>query len=63
VLAGEMAFAYFTAHFPASPYPVVNRGEPAVLFFLIYAFLAANGGGGFSLDGLLSLRRRSKAAD
>lgn len=63
VLAGEMAVAYFKSHFPASPFPVVNRGEPAFLFLLIYLFLAANGGGAFSLDGLISLRKRSSPAD
>ena len=63
VLACEMLIAYFKTHFPTSPYPVVNKGQPAVLFFLIYAFLAANGGGSFSLDGLLSLRRRGRPAE
>lgn len=62
LLAAEMIVAYFQAHFPQSPYPVINRGEPAVLFFLIYVFFAANGGGAFSLDGLRTLRRRSSPA-
>lgn len=63
VLAGEMAWAYVQAHLPQSIFPLVNRGEPAALFCLIYLFLAANGGGAFSLDGLLALRRRGKTAD
>ena len=63
VLACEMLVAYSRAHLPISLFPVVNRGQPAVLFFLIYAFLAANGGGSFSLDGLLSLRRRGRPAE
>ena len=36
---------------PQGLYPIVNRGELAQLYLLIYAFLAANGGGAFSLDG------------
>jgi putative oxidoreductase len=63
VLAGEMAWAYVQAHLPQSVYPVVNRGEPAALYCLIFLFFAANGGGAFSLDGLFALRRRGKPAD
>lgn len=62
VLAGEMAWAYLQSHLPQSFFPLVNRGEPALLFLLIYLFLAANGGGGFSLDGLMALRRRGAPA-
>jgi putative oxidoreductase len=62
VLAAEMAWAYVQSHLPQSVFPLLNRGEPAVLFLLIWLFLAANGGGAFSLDGLWALRRRSAAA-
>ncbi len=61
VLAGEMAVAYFRAHFPASWIPIVNHGELAVLYCYIYLYLAANGGGAFSIDGWLAKRRRLKA--
>jgi len=56
VLAGEMAVAYFTAHAPRSFWPLVNRGEPAVLFCFVWLYLAAAGAGPLSLD---ALRRRS----
>jgi putative oxidoreductase len=62
VLAGEMAWAYIQSHLPQSVFPIVNRGEPAILFMLIWLFIAANGGGAFSVDGLLALRRRSRVA-
>ena len=62
LFAGEMAVAYLTGHLPAGPFPIANRGEPAVFFLLIYLFLAANGGGSFGLDGLLQARRRSRPA-
>ena len=42
--------------------PVENQGELALLYLLIWAFMAANGPGGFSLDGLIAARRRARAA-
>jgi putative oxidoreductase len=62
VLAGEMAVAYFRAHFPAGWIPIVNRGELAVLYCFIYLYLAANDGGSFSLDGWIARRRRATGA-
>jgi putative oxidoreductase len=56
VLAGEMAVAYFTAHAPRGFWPLVNRGEPAVLFCFTWLYFAAVGAGPWSLD---ALRRRS----
>ena len=60
LLAGEMAIAYFQSHFSRDWVPIVNRGELTVLYCWIYLFIAANGGGSFSLDGLLA-RRRAKS--
>lgn len=62
VLAGEMAAAYFLAHAPRGFWPILNGGELAALYCFIFLFIAANGGGAFSLDGLLAARRRSKTA-
>jgi putative oxidoreductase len=59
ILAGEMAVAYFMSHAPSSFSPLLNRGEPAVLFCFIFLYLALAGGGPWSLD---SLRRRRDAA-
>ena len=52
VLAGEMAAAYFMAHAPRGFWPLVNRGEPAVLFCFIWLYFAAAGAGPWSLDAL-----------
>ena len=60
LLAGEMAVAFFQTHLPNGWIPIMNRGELAVLYCWIFLFLAANGGGSFSLDGLLA-RRRAKS--
>lgn len=59
VLAGQMAVAYVLAHLPRAFFPIQNGGELSVLFCFFFLFLAANGGGAFSLDGLLAARKRS----
>ena len=58
LLAGEMAIAYFQAHAPRSFWPILNGGEPAVLFCFIFLFLFAAGAGPWSLDAALFGRRR-----
>ena len=47
---GEMAFAYFMAHFPRAFWPIQNMGEPAVLNCFIFLYIAARGSGMFGLD-------------
>jgi len=49
ILAGEMATAYFMQHAPKSFWPIVNGGEPAVLYCFIFLFLFTAGGGRWSL--------------
>ena len=56
ILAGEMAVAYFQAHAPRSFWPILNGGEPAVLFCFIFLYFAAAGPGPWSLDALWSKR-------
>ncbi len=58
IASGEMAVAYFKAHFPGGFWPIQNHGEPAVLFCFIWLYLAATGAGPFSLDAFLARRRR-----
>ena len=62
ILAGEMAVAYFTVHFPQDIWPIMNGGERAALYCWVYLFFAANGAGAFSLDEFFEERRRSKLA-
>jgi putative oxidoreductase len=51
--AGEMAVAYYLAHFPNGRWPIENGGEPAVLYCIIFLFVAARGAGPVSIDRLL----------
>lgn len=57
IAAGQMAVAYFMFHAPQGFYPVLNGGEPAILFAFIFLLLSATGAGAYSLDG----QRRSKS--
>lgn len=50
ILSGEMAVAYFMAHAPQNFLPLLNGGESAILFCFIFLYLAAAGGGAWSLD-------------
>lgn len=50
VLSGEMAVAYFQFHAPQGFWPIMNQGQPAVLYCFIWLYLSAAGGGPWSLD-------------
>ena len=60
ILSGEMAVAYFTVHARRGHFfmPALNEGEVAVLYCFIFLFLAAAGGGLWSIDALISPLRR-----
>jgi putative oxidoreductase len=53
ILSGEMAVAYFQFHQPQGTWPLVNQGQPAVLFCFIFLYFAAAGAGPWSLDSML----------
>ena len=61
VLSGLMAFAYFLVHAPVNFFPVVNRGEPAVLLCFVFLYMAAAGAGPYSLDAMWTARREKRA--
>jgi putative oxidoreductase len=63
ILAGEMATAYFMAHFPRGFWPIQNHGETPVLLCFIYVMFAAFGGGQYSLDALLFRSQRTASAE
>lgn len=50
LLSGEMAVAYFMSHAPASFFPGVNGGEPAILFCFVFLYIAFAGPGPWSID-------------
>ncbi|MGR9202240.1 DoxX family protein [Rhizobium leguminosarum] len=51
VLSGQMAFAYFIGHFPRDFFPILNRGDAAILYCFVFLYIAVAGAGTFSIDG------------
>lgn len=50
ILAAEMVVAFIQAHLPQGGMPIQNGGELALLYALIFVFLAARGAGPLSVD-------------
>src|SRR5215471_11640443 len=50
VASGEMAFAYFLGHMPRGGFPIENGGELAVALCFAFLYVAAHGGGRWSID-------------
>ncbi|HKA30555.1 MAG TPA: DoxX family protein [Candidatus Binatia bacterium] len=50
IASGEMAVAYWMAHGPHALLPIVNQGELAVFYCFAFLFIAARGGGIWSVD-------------
>ena len=62
ILSGMMAVAYWQFHAPNGRWPIQNQGMPAVLFCFIFLYMAAQGGGDWSLDALIRRRRGRPAS-
>lgn len=52
ILSGQMAVAYFMVFAPRGFYPLANGGEDAVLYCFLFLYIAAAGGGKWSIDTL-----------
>ncbi len=50
ILSGLMAAAYFMAHAPENFFPILNRGELAIMFCFVFLYIAAAGPGPWSAD-------------
>ena len=58
IASGEMAVAYFKQHAPGGFWPIINRGELAVLFCFVFLYIASRGSGILSFDALIGKRGR-----
>jgi putative oxidoreductase len=52
IASGMTAVAYFMVHAPQGFFPILNRGELAVLYCFVFLYLAAAGPGPWSLDAM-----------
>ncbi|MCF2487754.1 DoxX family protein [Dyadobacter sp. CY347] len=48
--SGQMAVAYFMAHFPNGPVPLLNKGELCILYCFLFLYIVVHGAGICSLD-------------
>jgi putative oxidoreductase len=60
--SGMMAVAYFKAHAPGHFFPIINKGELAVVYAFLFLFIFAYGGGRYSLDAAIRRPRVAVAA-
>lgn len=61
IASGTMAVAYFMAHASNGLLPILNQGEPAVVYCFVFLYIWAHGPGVWSLDGLLRGNRMAPA--
>ena len=57
--SGQMAVAYFAGHAPHGFWPIVNGGEPAILYCWLFLNIAAQGPGAWAVDLLVGRARRA----
>ena len=57
IMSGEMAFAYFLSHAPHGFFPILNRGDGAILYCFVFLYIVFAGAGPWSLDALWRRRR------
>jgi putative oxidoreductase len=57
IMSGLMAFAYFLSHAPHSFYPILNRGDSAILYCFVFLYFVFAGAGPWSLDALWNRKR------
>jgi putative oxidoreductase len=56
IMSGEMAFAYFVSHAPAGFFPILNRGDAAILYCFVFLYIAFAGAGPWSIGALWGKR-------
>ena len=56
IMSGQMAVAYFKVHAPGGFWPIINKGELAVLYCFVFLYIAFRGSGRLSLEALFKKR-------
>jgi putative oxidoreductase len=49
IASGEMAVAYFMVHAKDGFWPILNKGELAVLYCFVFLYIASRGGGRYGV--------------
>lgn len=68
IASGEMAVGYFMFHAGQAPssdakfFPILNHGEPAVIYCWIFLFMVFYGAGLWSIDALIARSRTAPVA-
>ena len=57
IASGEMAVAYFMVHAPGGFWPILNKGELAVVYCLVFLFIASRGSGSWSVDAVVGKKK------
>ncbi|MEJ2629511.1 MAG: DoxX family protein, partial [bacterium] len=52
IASGEMAVAYFLVHASRNFFPILNKGELAVLYCFLFLFITSKGSGKWSVEQL-----------
>ena len=56
VASGQMAVAYFMVHAKGGFWPIINKGELAVVYCFLFLYIAARGAGPYSVDAIIRKR-------
>ncbi len=59
IASGEMAVAYFMASAVKGFWPILNKGELAVLYCFVFLYIASRGSGVLSVEALAKKRKRA----
>jgi putative oxidoreductase len=54
--SGEMAVGYFMVHAKGGFWPILNKGELAVVYCFLFLYIAARGSGPYSADAAMRKR-------
>jgi putative oxidoreductase len=63
IMSGEMAIGYFLSHAPKGFFPIINRGDAAILYCFIFLYFVFAGGGPWSLDALWQRKQSAGEED
>ena len=59
IASGEMAVAYFKVHAAKGFWPILNKGELAVLYCFVFLYIASRGSGALSIDAAFKRKERA----